>query len=181
MDRLAWPADQSVNQHVPSTAAHSAFYLPQDSAIPSEAVVHASPLPFFAVALLVGEVGRVINDLKCCYKNQFSKCFKGSHWSPVVLPFMQKKWCFCWRVTPEKFRPTSRIFLLTKRFAFSSWASLHSADCEKVCPSRWAEPPRCCQTLLAPVSSERALLRHRSDNARQLPPGSRSAHLKGME
>jgi len=99
-----------------------------------------SPLPFSAVTQVVAEGRSVINNLKRCYNKQLWKCFKSSCWSPVILLFMQKRWCFCWSVTSLRFRPTLGVFLPTKRFASSSWPFPHSADCRQVRLHRQAQP-----------------------------------------
>lgn len=116
-----------------------------------------SPLPFSAVTQVVTEGRSVINNLKRCYIRQLWKCFKSSCWSPVILLFMQKRWCFCWSVTSLRFRPTSGIFLPTKRFASSSWPFPHSAGCRQVRLHRQAKPLGHC---LLP-SAAKANLCHR--------------------
>lgn len=81
----------SHKDQLPSAAAHSVFYLPETTVIPLEAVVHGSPLPFFAVTLVVAEVKWVINNLKCCYKNQFSKAPVDLQW---FFHFCRKNYAF---------------------------------------------------------------------------------------
>lgn len=158
-----WEADQCMCQHVQQTRTgfcpfcrNPARQFHAEPVLPLM-VAGGSPLPFSAVTQAVTEGRAVINNLKRCYTKQLWKRFKSSCWSPVILLFMQKRWCFCWSVTSLRFRPTSGIFLPIKRFASSSWPFLHSADCRQVRLCRQAQPLGHC---LLP-SAAKANLCHR--------------------